>query len=70
MTSLDFPDGAVVKNPSANAGDARGAGSVTGLGRSPGEGNGSPLKYYCLENAMDRGAWPGYSPWGHRVRHI
>ena len=53
MTSLDFPDGAVVKNPSANAGDARGAGSVTGLGRSPGEGNGSPLQYSCSENPMD-----------------
>ena len=57
MTSLDLPDGAVVKNPSANAGDTRGAGSVTGLGRSSGEGNGNPLQYYCLENAMDRGAW-------------
>ena len=57
MTSLDLPDGAVVNNPSANAGDIRGAGSVTGLGRSSGEGNGNPLQYYCLENAMDRGAW-------------
>ena len=56
MTSLDFPDGAVVKNPSANAGDARGAGSVTGLGRSPGEGNGSPLQDSCWGNPMDRGA--------------
>ena len=37
-----------------NAGDL---GSVPGLGRSPGEGNGNPLQYYCLENSMDRGAW-------------
>ena len=37
-----------------NAGDL---GSIPGLGRSPGEGNGSPLQYYCLENPMDRGAW-------------
>ena len=37
-----------------NAGDL---GSSPGLGRSPGEGNGSPLQYYCLENPMDRGAW-------------
>ena len=37
-----------------NAGDQ---GSSPGLGRSPGEGNGSPLQYYCLENPMDRGAW-------------
>ena len=46
----------MVKNlPSAyNAGDP---GSVPGSGRSPGEGNGNPLQYSCLENAMDRGAW-------------
>ena len=37
-----------------NAGDP---GSSPGLGRSPGEGNGNPLQYYCLENPMDRGAW-------------
>ena len=37
-----------------NAGDL---GSSPGLGRSPGEGNGNPLQYYCLENPMDRGAW-------------
>ena len=46
----------MVKNlPSAyNAGDP---GSFPGSGRSPGEGNGNPLQYSCLENAMDRGAW-------------
>ena len=37
-----------------NVGDP---GLIPGLGRSPGEGNGSPLQYYCLENPMDRGAW-------------
>ena len=37
-----------------NAGDL---GSIPGLGRSPGEGNGNPLQYYCLENPMDRGGW-------------
>ena len=47
----------VVKNPSANAGDLIVAGSIPGLGRSPGEGNGNPLQYSCLENPMDRGAW-------------
>ena len=51
-----------VKNLPANAGDA---GSIPGLGRSPGEGNGNPLQYYCLENPMDRGA-VGYSPWGRK----
>ena len=44
----------VVKNPPANAG---GAGSIPGWGRFPGEGNGDPLQYSCLENPMDRGAW-------------
>ena len=47
----------VVKNLPANAQDLRDAGSVPGLGRSPGEGNGNPLQYSCLENLMDRGAW-------------
>ena len=56
-----FPGGSVVKNPPANAGDA---GSVPGLGRSPGEGNGNPLQYYCLENPMDGGNLVDYSPWG------
>ena len=47
----------VVKNPPDNAGDARGLGLIPGSGRSPGEGNGNPLQYSCLENPMDRGAW-------------
>ena len=44
----------MVKNPPANAGDARDMGSVTGSGRSPGVGNGMPLQYSCLENFMGR----------------
>ena len=47
----------VVKNLPANAGDIRDAGSIPGLGRSPGEGNGNPLQYSCLENPVDREAW-------------
>ena len=47
----------VVKNPSANAGDLRDAGSYPGSGRSPGGGHGNPLQYSCLENPMGRGAW-------------
>ena len=47
----------VVKNPSANAGDLRDAGSYPGLGRSPGGGHGNPLQYSCLEKPMGRGAW-------------
>ena len=47
----------MVKNPPANAGDVREAGSIPGLGRSSGEGNGNPLQYSCLGNPMDREAW-------------
>ena len=47
----------VVKNPSASAGNIRDAGSIPGSGRSPGERNDNPLKYSCLKNLMDRGAW-------------
>ena len=47
-----FPSGSVVENLLANAGDA---GSIPGSGRSPGEGNGNPLQYSCLDNTIDRG---------------
>ena len=50
----DFPGGSDGKVPVYNAGDP---GSIPGSGRSPEEGNGNPLQYYCLENPMDRGAW-------------
>ena len=46
----------VEKNPPANAGDPGDAGSIPGSGRSPGEGNGNPLQYSCLDSPMDRGA--------------
>ena len=54
---LGFPGGSVVKNPPAIAEDARDMGLIHGLGRSPGEGNGNPLQYSCLENPKDRGIW-------------
>ena len=47
----------VVKNQPGNAGDARDDGSITGWGRFPGVGYGTPLQYFCLENSMGRGAW-------------
>ena len=47
----------MVKNPPANAGDARDVGSILESGRSLRVGNGNPLQYYCLENPMDGGAW-------------
>ena len=46
----------MIKNPHACAGDLRDASSIPGLGKSPGGGHGNPLRYSCLENAMDRGA--------------
>ena len=49
-----FPGGSVVQNPPAKAGDTD---SIPGSGRSPGEENGNPLQYSCLENPMEGGAW-------------
>ena len=49
-----FPGRSEVKAPACNAGDL---GLIPGSGRFPGEGNGNPLQYSCLENPMDRGAW-------------
>ena len=49
-----FPGNSVGKESACSAGDP---GSIPGSGRSPGEGNGKPLQYPCLENLMDRGAW-------------
>ena len=54
MTTLGFPGGSVSKESARNAGHL---GLIPGLGRSPGEGNGNPLQYPCLENSIDRGAW-------------
>jgi len=50
MTNEDFPGGSIDKEFVSNVGDL---GSIPGLGRSPREGNGSPLQYSCLENPMD-----------------
>ena len=51
---MGWPSGAFGKESACNTGDL---GSIPGLGRSPGEGNGNPLQYSCLERPMDRGAW-------------
>ena len=62
-----FPGGSVVENLPANARDA---GLISGLGRSPGEGNGNSLQYSCLENPMNRGAWQATVHGGFkRLRH-
>jgi len=54
LSIFDFPGGSDSKASAYNVGDL---GSILGSGRSPGEGNGNPLQYSCLENTMDRGAW-------------
>ena len=59
-SGLGFPGGSEVKASASNAGDL---GSIPGSGRSPGEGNGNPLQYSCLENPMDI---EGDSPWGRK----
>ena len=51
---MGFPGGSDGKESACNVGDP---GLIPWLGRSPGEGNGYPLQYSCLENSMDRGAW-------------
>ena len=61
-----FPHSSVGKESACNAGDL---GWIPGSGRSPGEGNGNPLQYSCLENPMDRGAWWATAHGVARVRH-
>ena len=58
----------MVKNPPANAGDTRDAGSIPESGRSPGGGNGNLFQYSCLENPMNRGAWWATGHGTQRVR--
>ena len=64
----------MVKNLPANAGDTGDIGSIPGLERSPGGGNGNPLQYSCLKNPMDRGAWQATvyrvaMSWAHLSAH-
>ena len=54
---MGFPGGSVVKNPPANAGDTGDKGLIPGSGKSPGEENGNPVQYSCLNNPVDNGAW-------------
>ena len=64
---MGFPSGSAGKKSACNAGNTGDVGSIPGSGSSPGEGNGNPLQYSCLENPMDRGAW-----WAvvHRVTEL
>ena len=65
--SRDFSDGSDGKESACNAGATGDTDSIPGSGRSPGEGNGNPLQYSCLENPMDRGTWPATSMGLQRV---
>ena len=66
LYSVDFPSGSVANNLPANAGEAGDAGLIPGSGRSLGGGNGNLLQYSCQDNPIDKGAWWGYSLWGHK----
>ena len=61
---MGFPGSSDGKESACNAGDPS---LIPGLGRSPGERNGNPLKYSCLENPMDKGAWHATIHGGHKV---
>ena len=68
---MGFPDGTSGKEPTCQCRlDIRDAGSIPGSGRSPGEGNGNPLQYSCLENLMDRGVWRATVHGSRRVGHV
>ena len=70
LTCIHFPVFLVLCVPlPANVGDTGDAGSISGLGRSPGGGHGNPLQYSCLENPMDRGSWWATVIGSQRVRH-
>ena len=68
--TMGFPGGSVVKNPPTNAGDTEDMGLIPGLARSPGGGNGNPLRYPHLENPMDGGAWWATVHGSQRVRYV
>ena len=59
---MGFPGGTVIKNLPATVGDTRDEDSIPKSGRFSGVRNGNPLQYSCLENSMDRGAWPAAAP--------
>ena len=66
LYSRVFPGGSVVKNPPSNAEDSGDAGSIPGLGRSPGGGNDNPLQYSFLGKSHGQRSLVGYSPWDHK----
>ena len=67
--SWDYLVAQLVKNSPSNAGDTRDTGSIPGLGKSLGEGNGNPHQYPCLGNSMDKGAWQATAMGSQKVGH-
>ena len=63
LHNVGFPGGSNGKESVCNAGDL---GSIPGFGRSPEEGNGNPLQYFCLKNPHGQRSLVGYSPWSHK----
>ena len=63
LSKRGFPSGSDGKESTCNVGNL---GSIPGLGRSPGEGNGNPLQYSCMENPHGQRSLVGYSPWGRK----
>ena len=61
LSKRGFASGSDGKESACNVGNL---GSLPGLGRSPGEGNGNPLQYSCMENSHGQRSLMGYSPWG------
>ena len=61
---MGFPDGSAGKESASIVGDTGDMGSIPGWGRSPGEGNGNPLRYSCLGNPMHGVNLASFSPWG------
>ena len=66
MHVLVFPGSTSGKEPACQSRKRKRYGSIPGLGRSLGGRHGNPLQYSCLENPMNKGAWGGYGPLGHK----
>ena len=70
FSNRSFPGSAVVKNPPANAGDAKDWGSILGLGRSLAVGDGNPLQYFLPGKPQGQRNLVGYGSWGRRAGHV
>ena len=68
--TLGFPDGSAGKESACNAKDTGDLGSIPGLERSPGQGNGNPLQYFLPEKSHGQRSLVGYSPWGHKESDV